>query len=138
MTRYASKKECISAWSNLYRKMGVRIEYATFVYTSVNKGSKTFFTGNTYKGMRSRGPIRANVVFAFLFMYIFESFFYRIFFGAKISSFVHTHPQPRPGYTSAKHSPEDLFLLNLPRINAVYVIPYENNDINRASRQIST
>ena len=38
--------------------------------------------------------------------------------------FIHSHPKAAPGFHNDFHSNPDLFLLNLPGISEVYVVPY--------------
>lgn len=132
---YNSEHEAATAWSHIYRSRGIRREYAAFIYTAEVRGVKQYFTGKTHAGMEKHGIIRANVVIPFLFMYLIQSITERLKRNAKAAAFIHTHPAPPPGYTCRNHSSEDLFLLKLPGIQAVYVIPYENKEINRAVKQ---
>lgn len=71
------------------------------------------------------------MVMPFIYLYTIESTKEWLKHKANIEAFVHTHPKPNAGFTYRSHSKEDLFLLKLPRINAVYVVPYENNELNR-------
>lgn len=131
---YNSEEEAAAAWSDVYRSLGVRKEYAAFVYSATIGGVRKYYIGRTYEGMGKHGMIRANVVIAFLYLYLIQTTKERLKRKAKISAFLHTHPKPPAGFTCRYHSAEDMFLLKLPRIVAVYVIPYENKEINRAQK----
>ncbi len=135
LSYYDSEFEAASAWSDIFRSRGIRKEYAAFVYSTEMGGVTRYFTGKTHIGMGKHGIIRANVVIPFLYMYLVQSITERLKRKANIAAFIHTHPEPPQGYTCRNHSAEDLFLLKLPRIKAVYVIPYENKDINREIKQ---
>jgi hypothetical protein len=132
---YPSEQEAVAAWSVRYRSKGVRKEYAAFIYCLRAGNTLQYYEGRTYTGMREHGLLRANAVIPFLLLYFFQSLAERIRRSASIAAYVHTHPKPPPGFTCRHHSAEDLFLLKLPRIKAVYVIPYENNEINLALRR---
>ncbi len=90
--------------------------------------------GSTYPGMGPKGVIRANVIIPFVNLYLFERLLLWLRFRAKTEAFIHTHPEPQSGYTMRQHSREDLALLKLPGIKAVYVIPFENGEVNRMAR----
>jgi hypothetical protein len=132
---FASESEAAAAWSLMYRKRSSRKEYAAFIYRTENGSSAGFFIGRTLAGMGQHGILRANVFFPFLFLYMLQAVSERAKHNAKIAAFIHTHPKPAPGYTNSFHSAEDLFLLKLPGICAVYVIPHENQEIIRVERQ---
>lgn len=128
---YRSETDAVKGWSERYRVKSEKVEHGAFVYTAIKKGERIYYTGKTYAGMGSFWFIRPNVVIPFIFMYVFQSLMQLLLYRAHLSSFIHTHPKPDKGYTYRYHSKEDLFLLRLPAIKAVYVIPYENNEINR-------
>lgn len=132
---YDSEHAAASAWSHTFRSRGIRREYAAFIYSTEAGGAKQYFSGKAHAGMGEHGIIRANVVIPFLYMYFVQSSIERLKRKAKIAAFIHTHPAPQPGYTCRNHSSEDLFLLKLPGIQAVYVIPYENKELNIAVKQ---
>ena len=132
---FGSEAEAAAAWSDKYRAPGVKKEYAAIVYAARIGGNVRYYTGRTYSGMGELGFIRANAVIPFLILYLFESLAQRLKRRAGIAAYLHTHPKPPPGYTSRFHSAADLFLLKLPGIKAVYVIPYENGEMNRAGKR---
>lgn len=131
---YDSEYEAVKAWSEIYRNLGIRKEYAAFVYSARIGGAEKYYAGRTYSGMGKHGVIRANVVIPFIYLYLIQSIKELVARRGKIAAFLHTHPNPPSGFTCRHHSAEDLFLLKLPRINAVYVIPYENQDLNKAQK----
>jgi hypothetical protein len=102
-----------------------------FLYSISSGGDRLYFTGRTYRGMKKRGPIHPNVILPFLFLYFFQATHYWLTSGARIEAFLHTHPQPDPGYTYDHFSRVDRWLLFLPMIRAVYLIPYENERTHR-------
>ncbi len=128
---FASEAEAVNTWSFKYRYLSEKIEFAALIYSAFKDGKKIYYTGRTYAGMGKLGFIRPNVVIPFIYIYTIQSLIQRILHKAFKESFIHTHPKPNPGYTYRHHSKEDMFLLRLPGIKAVYVIPYENNEINR-------
>lgn len=131
---FNSEYDAASAWSEKYRSLGIRREYAAFVYAVDIDGEVKYYTGHTYAGMGRHGIIRPNVVIPFLYLYLIQSAIERLKYKAGIAAFLHTHPKPPTGYTYKRHSAEDLFLLKLPGINAVYVIAFENNELSRAHK----
>lgn len=128
---YLSESEAASAWAEKYRSSGVRTEYAALIYSRSVMGTKRYYFGRTCRGMRAFGPIRANAVFPFLFLYTMESVKERFINNSRVAAYIHTHPKPPVGFTCALHSKEDLWLLKLPAIRAVYVVPYENRAVIR-------
>jgi hypothetical protein len=132
---FDSEHGAAAVWADMFRGRSAIVEYAAFVYSLRVGGEKKYYTGRTHVGMGSHGRIRANVVIPFIYMYLFQSVIELIKRGARIEAFIHSHPQPGPGYTCRNHSPEDLLLLKLPGIKTVYVIPFENTEINAAARR---
>src|SRR5690606_30330680 len=114
MTGYKSEKLAAAAWARIYRQKSERAEHAAFIYTLRLGTEDMFYTGRTLKGMRDHRFVRANVVLAFIWLYVFESLKERFLKRTFISGFVHTHPKPHFGYTNRAHSREDMFLLRLP------------------------
>ncbi len=131
---FDSEQAAVAAWSRIFRGLSARVEYAALIYAANIGGDIKYYAGRTYAGMGNHGRIRANVVIPFLYMFFLQAIFERIKRGASVVAFTHTHPRPRTGYTCRSHSREDLFLLKFRRIKAVYVIPYENTEINRAEK----
>ena len=128
---FRSESEAVAAWCSEYRRVSKKVEYAALVYSAFREGEEIYYTGRTYAGMGKFGFIRPNVVIPFVFMYMLQSVTQRLLHKARMVSFIHTHPMPEKGFTYRNHSKEDLFLLRLPGIHAVYVVPYENNEIRR-------
>lgn len=128
---FPSESEAVGAWCSEYRYLSEKIEYAAMIYSAFQDKNKIYYTGRTYAGMGKFGFIRPNVVIPFIYIYTIQSLIQRILHKAFRESFIHTHPKPNAGYTYRYHSKEDMFLLRLPGIKAVYVIPYENNEINK-------
>lgn len=131
---YMTEQEAACDWADTYRKGSMNREFAAFIYSTRVKGEKRYGLGGTYPGMRPKGAIRANVIFPFVCLYLFERFLLWLRFHAEMESFIHTHPEPPVGYTMKQPSREDLALLKLPGIKAVYVIPFENGEVNRMAR----
>ncbi len=126
-TWYDSEREAIDAWSRTYRSQSEEYEHCTFIFCYLDDNFEHHYTyGKTGVGSLAipQLGIRANVIGSFLSGYLFESVS-----ESSIVGFVHTHPNPPKGYTSSFASEEDLFLLNLPRIDFVVVVPYENEKI---------
>lgn len=130
-TVFQSESEAVAVWCSEYRRMSQKAEHAAMVYSTFRDGKKVYYTGRTYRGTGGFGFIRPNVVLPFVFMYLFQSVIQRLLHKARMESFVHTHPMPGKGFTYRYHSKEDMFLLRLPGIHAVYVVPYENDEISR-------
>jgi hypothetical protein len=129
---FDSETAAATAWSESYRGRSIQKEYAAFIYVTAIGGEQSYYSGRTLSGMRRHGIVRANVVIPFFILYFIQSVIERLKRKAKIAAFVHTHPKPALGYTSSFLSGEDRLLLKLPRIIAVYVIPYENQEMIRA------
>jgi hypothetical protein len=118
-------------WGEQYRKMSKIYEYGAFIYSRIIDGQKVYYWGRTLRGMGWKKFHRPNVVLPFLYLYLFESIRELLTSKALVEAFIHTHPEPQKGYSCKEHSREDIWLLKLPRIKAVYVVPFENNEINR-------
>lgn len=128
---YGSELSAAAAWSAEYRIRSEKNEFGALIYSVPSDGGKKYYAGRTFAGMGKIGMIRPNVVIPFVFVYIVEAFIERIRRKSSTEAFIHTHPKPDAGYTYRYHSKEDMFLLRLPGIKGVYVIPYENDAINR-------
>ncbi|MDD4772681.1 MAG: hypothetical protein PHZ09_03660 [Eubacteriales bacterium] len=128
---FYSESAVAAAWSADYRSLSEKKEYGALIYSTAEDDCKIYYTGKTYAGMGKIGIIRPNVAIPFVFVYTVQAFIERIRRKASPEAFIHTHPKPDAGYTYRYHSKEDMFLLRLPGIKGVYVIPYENNEINR-------
>lgn len=131
---YPDEYSAAKDWARAYRRLGEKREFAAFIYSAVIGGAKEYYCGRTYPGMEGIGPIRANVVLPFIRLYLIENLLERLLRGAVPEAFIHTHPKPPSGFTMRQHSSEDLALLRLPGIKSVYVVPFENDELNRAGR----
>lgn len=120
----------LTAWADAYRALSRRVEYGAFLYRSC-AGPVTYRTGRTLRGFGRIGPVQAHVVLPFLYFYLLEAPWFRLSEGWIPEGLVHTHPAPPPGMTSRFHSATDRWLTRLPRVPAVYVVPYENREIRR-------
>ena len=124
---YSLLIDAVKAWADAYRPMSEYYEYAVFVYRKKNSGE--FYLGRTLKGMKDIRKLRANVVMAFIFLYLTESLKEFLVSRSSVEAFIHTHPKPDAGYTNKSFSKEDLFTLKMRRIKAIYLVPYENKEI---------
>jgi|GEM_PF-1812809 len=127
--------EAAVKWSDRYRILSARREYAAMIYSVAAGEKRIFYCGRTIRGMGRLGVLRPNVVLPFLYLYFIEAPAKAVAEKSRLEAFIHTHPDPGAGMTDRRHSAEDLWLLCLKRIGSVYVVPYENDAINRASIQ---
>ncbi len=132
---FNSEHDAATAWSEKYRKLSSKKEYASFVYAINIRGEKKYYIGRTYRGMGKCGIISPNVILPFLYQYFILLVIERLKQRASIAAFLHTHPKPPSGSTYKYHSAADLLLLKLPGIRAVYVIPYENKELSRVAKK---
>ncbi|GEM_PF-6471516 len=128
---YFDELKTVFQWGNRYRPRSEKFEYAALVYSVSVYGDQVFYLGKTFRGMAGHGLISPNVVIPFIYLFTVEALKERLKYQAKVAAFVHTHPKPPPGFTTRFHSKADRWLLRLPTLRAVYVIPYENEEINR-------
>lgn len=128
---YFDELKAVFQWSHRYRPCSEKHEYAAMVYSVSVYGDQVFYLGKTFRGMAGHGLISPNVVIPFLYLFAVEALKERLKYKAKVVAFVHTHPKPPLGFTVRFHSAADRWLLRLPTLRAVYVIPFENNEINR-------
>ncbi len=124
---YSLLIDAVKAWADVYRPLSEFYEYAVFVYRKKNNGD--LYLGRTIKGMKDIKKLRANVVMAFIFLYLIESLKEFLISRSSVEAFIHTHPEPDDGYTNKNFSKEDLFTLKMRRIKAIYLVPFENKEI---------
>lgn len=125
-----SLEAVLAAWADSYRTLSHRVEYGAFLYRS-GADPASYRTGRTLRGCGRIGPVQAHVVLPFLYFYCIEAPWLRLTKGCTPEGLVHTHPAPPPGMTGRFHSAADRWLTRLPRVPAVYVVPYENTEIRR-------
>jgi hypothetical protein len=118
-------------WGRRYRPVSETHEHAALIYCAKAYGDRFYYIGKTYKGMAQHRWISPNVVLPFLYLFLCEAWKERLLNQATVAAFVHTHPKPDPGFTYRFHSRIDRWLLRMPKLNAVYVVPFENDEINR-------
>jgi len=119
---YDSALDAVGGWALAYRPLSRDREYGALLYEINVDGGKIFSFSKTYKGMNQWWFIRANTLWPLLRTYFWPSF---LRYGGKAIAWVHSHPDCQPGYHNDFPSKEDLFLLKLPRIHEVYVVPYK-------------
>ena len=109
--------EALRAWKDVNKPLCKDREWGAFVCEKVDAAiqKKIYITGRTYKGTRN------NVILGFVAGYICGAFFK----NAKLAGFIHTHPEPKPGRHNDFPSKTDLFLLNLPGMHEIYVVPWK-------------
>ncbi|WP_242978351.1 hypothetical protein [Hydrogeniiclostridium mannosilyticum] len=117
---YRSLEEATTDWANKYRTKSKEREYGAILYKSKNAKTNTvsYSYGITYKGFEN------NTIPGFIVGYITGRFKVTLDPNIEMVGFIHTHPQSEKGYHNDYPSDPDLFLLNLPGINEVYVVPY--------------
>lgn len=118
-------------WGRRYRPVSETHEHAALIYCAKAYGDRYYYIGKTYRGMAQGRWISPNVVLPFLYLFLWEAWKERLLNRATVAAFAHTHPKPDPGFTYRFHSKIDRWLLKLPKLNAVYVVPFENDEINR-------
>lgn len=128
---FSSEDEAAYTWSDKYRALSEVKEHVALIYAMSVNGAPGFYLGRTYRGMGEYGPFRPNVALPFIYLYIVETMKERIVLRSKPVAIIHSHPRPAHGMTCRHHSWEDHQLLKLPGIDAVYVVPFENNEVNR-------
>ncbi len=128
---FSSDNEAAQFWGEQNRPLSEVKERMAFIYAVPGEGARTYYLGRTYTGMGKCGPFRPNVVIPFMYLYMTETLQEWLRLRSRPVALVHTHPRPSPGMTCRHHSREDRMLLKLPGIHAVYVVPYENDEVNR-------
>ncbi len=128
---FSSEREAAEAWSARYRELSEKKEHVALIYSAAKTEGKGYALGRTFPGAGRWGPFRPNVVIPFIYLYCVEALKVWLLYRYTVVAVIHTHPRPPEGMTYRHHSPEDLLLLKLPGIAAVYVVPYENTEVNR-------
>ena len=119
---YDSIYEATLAWKDENKPECRDRERGAFIYMKTDRltQAKAYIIGRTYQG------VSGNVIAGFIAGYlsgVFSGFFSR---SVKIVGFIHTHPAPKPGMHNDFPSNADLFLLKLPGIDEVYVVPWKH------------
>ncbi len=130
-----SAQETAKEWAVLYRPLSETHEMGALLYSRSVGGGRVYYCGRTYRGMRKRGPLQPNVILPFLYLYLIEAIHQWLGYGAQIEAFLHTHPKPDPGFTYSHPSQADRWLLLLPMLKTVYIIPWENQELLRISKR---
>lgn len=113
---YENMDALMNTWANENLPLARDTERCASIYKRVFADGKEYYTvGATKQGQKD------NVILPFIYQYLFEN----VPQSSRVG-FTHTHPQPPQGYRSDFASQPDLFLLKLPGIDVVYVVPYEN------------
>lgn len=132
---FSSDSEAAAAWGEENRPYSEVKERMAFIYALPVSGGSGFYLGRTRVGMGLWGPIRPNVAVPLVYLYLLETLSEWLLRRAVPVAVVHSHPRPPRGHTYGHHSREDLQLLRLPGIHAVFVVPYENREVLRRGRE---
>lgn len=132
-TTFTSAHETAENWASLYRPLSETHEMAAILYSRAAGGRKIYYYGRTYRGMRKRPPIQPNVILPFLYLYLVEATRHWLRYGAQIEAFLHTHPKPDSRFSYNHPSKADRWLLLLPMLKTVYIIPWENQELLKIS-----
>ena len=119
---YNSAIGAVGGWALENRIRSRDREYGALLYEIKVADGTVFSFSKTYKGMKPWWFIRANTLWPLLRTYFWPSF---LRYGGKAIAWIHSHPDCQAGYHNDYPSKEDLFLLRLPRIHEVYVVPYK-------------
>jgi len=126
-TWYNSYQDAAEAWAHTNRGLSKDLERRALIYrTTDDNGDERFTFGKTKSGMKAipKLGIRDNVALPLVSLYLGEKVP-----DSSLVGFIHTHPEPPEGYKYTQFSNEDLFLKNLPGIDYVSLVPYENQDV---------
>ena len=118
---YDSMGEAVRTWAREHKPMCRDRERGVFIFVKTDRltRKKTYVTGRTFKGTRN------NVIPGFIVGYLY-GFISGLFPGrGKPACFAHTHPEPGTDKHNDFPSKADLFLLKLPMINEVYIVPWK-------------
>ena len=116
-TGYGTIDEAVQEWKDENKPLCRDRELGAFIYIKADAaiGKKIYILGRTDKGMRN------NIMLGFAAGYICGAFARKV----KMAGFIHTHPDPGAGRHNDFPSKTDLFLLKLPGISEVYIVPWE-------------
>ncbi|PWL93868.1 MAG: hypothetical protein DBY08_04205 [Clostridiales bacterium] len=119
--KFDTMDEAATDWSKKYKPKSETREKGAIIYKITGKDNKTQYTyGRTYNGYNS------NVISGFVMGYTTGLGESAISPRKEMVAFVHSHPKPESEYLHDDFpSKADLFLLNLPGIEEVYVVPYK-------------
>ena len=120
-TEYDSIEEATEAWKDEHKKESQKKERGAFIYKKTDKKTKktTYTTGRTYIGGEN------NVIRGFIVGYV-SGGISSLFSSEEMVGFIHSHPQIlEEGWHNDFPSDPDLFLLNLPGIDEVYIVPWD-------------
>ncbi len=126
---YGSEEAAAAAWGAQNRPLSEVRERMAFIYAMPADRGSGYYLGRTGTGMGRWGPLRPNVALPFVGLYLFETLTQRLLRRAKPTAWVHSHPRPPQGASYRQPSREDRLLLKLPGIHAVYVVPYETDQV---------
>ncbi|MCL2106604.1 MAG: DUF4329 domain-containing protein [Oscillospiraceae bacterium] len=111
----ASAEEAVLAWREEYLPRSETYEHGAFVY---RRADGSYTVGRTYRGGRD------SVVSALLRGF-FADPLARLIGSYELVAFTHTHPDCPEGLHNDAPSVADVFLLRLPGIDEVYLVPYK-------------
>lgn len=122
---FLSESDAVTDWANNYRSDSQYREKGAILYKTTDRetGTTTYSYGRTYQGFSS------NTIPGFIIGYVSGGISSLFDPNKEMIGFIHSHPAAPARKHSDFPSDPDLFLLKLPGISEVYVVPY--NTCNR-------
>ena len=119
-TLYDTPDEAAIAWKNEYQSQSQDKEYSAILYLKEVDGVTKYYYGRTYEGY-------SNNCIPGLFYGYTTGLIENIFSSRQTVGFIHSHPQPPVGYYNDFFSKPDFWVINLPGIDYMYLVPYTNS-----------
>ena len=118
---FDTEEEAVEAWAALYRGKSEYEEKCAILYKITTKSGDVRYTyGRTFDGYRT------NTIPGFIMGYTGGGISSLVSSKKEMIGFIHSHPKPKKGKHNDFPSDADLFLLKLPGISEVYIVPYSN------------